>query len=117
MKPFLLLFVLLFVLSTHAQEHAPTVDVCRADAAVWARDLPLFKNLSAHELMSRAGEMSDCQTVDGVKEQDVPSLIRYIGYQHLEAFYRSQGEYRAVNFIIRHGLWKQFEKEDTTDNR
>lgn len=113
----LLVTFLLFPFPVQTQQHAPTVDVCRADAAVWERDLALFKDLSVQELMLRSGEMKNCETVDPDRENDISSLTRYIRYQHLESFYRSQGEYRAVNFIIRHGLWKQFEKEDTTDTR
>jgi len=53
-------FVLVFFISAAAlaQEHAPTVEQCRADAAVWADadfTIPPMK-----ELESRAKEMHDC---------------------------------------------------------
>lgn len=112
-----LLLLSLLLAPSMLQEHAPTVDTCRADSSVWNRDLPLYKGLSETELMKRAGEMSNCQTVDPAREGDTSSLLRYIGYQRLEVFYRGQSEFRAVNFITRHGLWKQFEKEDEPNSR
>ncbi len=67
--------------------------------------------------MKRSGEMFNCQTVDPPIKNDIPSLERTILYEQLYGFYKSQGEYRAVNFIVRHNMWKQFEKEDVPDSR
>lgn len=119
---------LLFVPELQAQEHAPAVDVCRADAAVWGKQpqadeylsqetkhltdgtpnsSPIAK-LSLQELILRSEEMNDCERVDE------PS---WRTYQNVIDFYHTVIFQRYHNFIIRHHLLEQFKAEDAAGIR
>jgi hypothetical protein len=125
MKSLLWLAGLLFAFaaSASAQQHAPTVDVCRADAAVWNaavmnRNPEASKTkLPYDELAARAIEMHDCLTVDPAHVGDAASIARMDTYSLLEADYTDEIASRAMHFIQRHGLGKQFLEEDAAGAR
>lgn len=50
-----------------AQEHAPTVEQCRADAAVWSAKNADISTPSDKELWARVREMNQCVEVDPVE--------------------------------------------------
>jgi hypothetical protein len=111
MKRFAL--VLLISAVTVAQEHAPTVEQCRADAAVWADadfTIPTMK-----ELLSRSKEMSDCLKVDPLKES------HEAGMKYIEFSQRFSVEYqnRTVHFLDRHdpAWYQKFLAEDAAGQR
>jgi hypothetical protein len=109
-------------------QHAPTVDVCRADVAVWwteyivsqyeksedglasggkyirnpAGDLPI------KEVSVRMNEMHDCENVD---TRDART------YSSAWGFYYGIIMERYQRFVERHGLHDQFMKEDAEGMR
>jgi hypothetical protein len=111
-----------------AQEHAPTVDVCRADRAVWdnteeetdyvkqetkhvndgTRNKNPIANLSFREINLRLREMAMCASVD---ETNLDK------YHDISQFYSSVVEDRYRSFIVRHHLMEQFRTEDAAGAR
>jgi hypothetical protein len=106
-----------------AQQHAPTIAVCRADVAVWndqslkieyqtAEDA-FNQNkttnhsgvgiLSVRDVSTRAHEMFDCSRVDSEKETT---------YLQAADFYTIVYDERVGHFLVRHNLWDQFFAED-----
>ncbi|MGA8230441.1 MAG: hypothetical protein WB795_03085 [Candidatus Acidiferrales bacterium] len=115
------LAVLAVAWPARAQEHAPTVETCRADLTAWngeisgywgageakhdsgVPDKSLVSGHSAAELLDRATEMGRCFTVDSPNGP---------AYEGLEGIYlRIIGD-RAQAFINRHRLGRSFYKED-----
>jgi len=110
------------------QEHAPTVDVCRADQAAWEdsqgwldyaqqelkheRDGAKNKNpaaqLSYDELLLREIEMGTCMKVDPPKADE---------YQEVWRFYKEVESDKYHHFIERHHLVDQFLREDAAGLR
>jgi hypothetical protein len=117
------LLVLLIATPEFAQQHAPTVNQCRADASVWNAAVmnhnPEFSKskLSVTELSLRQDEMHDCRSVDPERVGDSASFQRSDTYRLLEALYTNEIAWRASNFINRHGLWQQFLDEDAAGQR
>lgn len=128
MKPFPLFFGLLLVVSTTAQEHAPTAAQCQADVAVWGDSEIINQYLNAElysyqtktanraeisklgwqEVDAREAEMAVCPKVDpqGAK--------RYVDTAN---FYEMVMGHRLGDFVMRHNLWQQFSKEDAEGER
>ncbi len=123
MKLLLLLTAVLFASSASPQQHAPTADVCRADAAVWNaaimnHDPEASKTrLPYDEIAARAIEMHDCLNVDPAHAGDTASIARMDTYSGLEAVYTDEIASREMHFIQRHGLAKQFLEEDAAGAR
>jgi hypothetical protein len=111
-----------------AQEHAHSVESCRADLAVWGKkgdendyreqearqlhggaknDNPLTK-VTVQELVLRMGEMGNCRIVDKSQEQQYLDVLK---------FYSSIISDRMRNFLQRHNLVEQFLKEDAFGER
>lgn len=106
--------VLILASAAAAQQHAPTVEQCNADRAVWHNDwinnpVRAFKNLSYKELVLRRDEMVDCAVVD----KNSP----FNDYIFLPAVFVAERAARADSFISRHGLDKQFLDEDAAGAR
>jgi hypothetical protein len=121
MKKQLFILALVLLHPGFAQQHAPTVDVCRADASVWnaaVMNLPERSKakLSVEELGIRQNEMHDCLTVDKSQPAE-KSAAQHHTYQLLEADYTNEIEFRAMRFIRRHGLEQQFLREDAAGAR
>jgi hypothetical protein len=122
------LVALLFAPGLRTQQHAPTLDVCRADSAAWdniadrtdyydqeakhisndTRNTNPAMKLSAKELSLRVAEMGDCESVD-------TSNIHV--YANLLEFYDKVIEDRYRRFIVRHHLMEQFKTEDAAGAR
>lgn len=106
-------------------EHAPTVDVCRADSALWNAEAlsPKYhvENLSVQELLSRQTEMHKCGLVDRLDPTPQPDTINRISqtekYAFLFGFYGTEIAVRALDFIARHGLEQKFYAEDAAGAR
>lgn len=114
-----------FAVTAHAQRHAPTVEMCRADEAVWGRasDQQDYSHAQAEfatkgipnstpvaretmkEIFARMNEMTDCASVD-------PAPARQNAYLAVMTFYAEVGADRYRSFILRHNLWNQFMEED-----
>lgn len=120
--------LLCFPLASLPQQHAPTLQMCRADAAVWGNaqaetdyfnaeaervtygtpnPSPIEK-LPVTEVKSRMREMGECFEVD-------PSQQKV--YVAVDTFYGSVQGDRWLEFILRHHLMKQFEREDAEGER
>jgi hypothetical protein len=117
MKPFLLLAVLLFTPPPNAQQHAPTVDACRANAKALYAEVHRTKAIDTSYLSyfvwsSRAEEMSHCQDIDPAIDGNLESIRRGILYVGLENIARVAMIGELDNFIHRHGLQKQFIDDD-----
>ncbi len=130
MKPFLLIFGLLLVVPATGQKHAPILEQCMADVAVWGdigaqleyskaqfafiQDGTLNKTeinkLSMEELNERMSEMGDC-----IKEVD--PLTEAKDYESVVSFYQNIEGDRAYDFIVRHGLHDRFYLEDRQGKR
>lgn len=116
--------------SAGAQEvkHAPTVDVCRADAAVWWSNSVVDEyeksedelasngkyipnpvgDLPIKEVLARRTELIECEDVDKDNHHTYSSAI---------AFYSGVSSERYQRFLQRHGLFRQFVKEDAAGVR
>ena len=125
---FLAALTLLFCTPGFAQKHAPTVDVCRADVAVWYNtdisteyydaqrlwDTDKVPNrtdiakLPIQEATARQGEMLDCTKVDEEKKE--------IYFKASDFYYDILAD-RVMQFMVRHKLWDQFRKEDAAGQR
>src|SRR6266849_2054974 len=126
MKPFLLLFGLLFVVPATGQKHAhaPILEQCKADVAVWGdsgaqleyskAQLAFIEDgtpnkteinkLSMQELTERMSEMVDCM-------KEVDPVVEAKDYQSVMSFYQNIEGDRAYDFIVRHGLHDRFRVE------
>ena len=118
----------LFVLALCAsggvsQEHAPTVDMCRPDAALWYghemateyyNAQSLFNSdgvpnrtdsakLPLSEAIARMQEMFKCQRVDEQRKDN---------YLDVQLFYHEVMADRCFRFILRHHLKDQLDRED-----
>ncbi len=120
------LAVLAVALPAGAQEHAPTVETCRADLTAWngemsgywgageakhdsgLPDKSLVSSHTAAELLDRATEMGRCFTVDSPNGS---------AYEGLEGIYLQIVGDRAQAFINRHRLSRSFYKEDQAGMR
>jgi hypothetical protein len=106
--------------------HAPTLEVCRADANLWDNqdDFQAYKNnrvkilttgrdetpvgkISTNELGERANEMRDCY------EETSGSSIYFI----VRDFYEGVIGDRYEDFLARHHLLEQFSREDKEGKR
>ena len=119
---------LLFAPGLRTQEHAPTVDVCRADRAAWhnteeetdylnqetkhvsddLKNRNRIAKLSFKEITLREGEMATCASVDEPNHD---------GYFEMMKFYGDVRSDRYVSFIRRHHLMQQFIAEDAAGAR
>lgn len=110
------------------QQHAPTVDTCRADAAVWGNAQTRTEYFNAEtektrngtpnrtpiaqlpvtEIHARQREMYDCQEVDPVRGNS---------YFDIGNFYYDVQADRWLAFIVRHNLREQFQREDAAGKR
>jgi hypothetical protein len=133
MKKAFSLLALIFAfspLSTFAQQQSLTVARCRADAASWGNvdkfneylkvedqykdsQKPNPNNtelarLPMNEILKRAREMADCGDLDD--RTDAPYARTAYMYEHI------WGD-RMLNFLGRHNLWQQFQKEDAEGKR
>lgn len=118
----------LFATKTHTQEHAPTVDVCRADRAAWSdadeqtdyfnqetkyilggvRNANPILKLSFREISLRMTEMGSCMAVD---------VSNRLAYKGALDFYSRVSMDRYRRFVTRHHLLRQFLAEDAAGIR
>lgn len=110
----LCMFLLSLATSLLAQDHAPTVEQCRADQRLWLSqfDNPeLVNGLSYYQLSDRMGEMSECIAVD----RDDQS--RVLLYSETASRFNIKQMVRLRDFVKRHGLYDQFIAEDADGKR
>jgi hypothetical protein len=124
----LIVACLLFVPKAKAQQHAPTMDVCRADSALWDNSAeqtdyfnqetkrindrikntnPIAK-LTVREMSLRLTEMADCASVDDAKGDRYGEMVK---------FYASVIADRYHSYIVRHDLMSKFMAEDAAGAR
>jgi hypothetical protein len=114
MKLNLTLCVLLLSLipSLFSQDHAPTVEQCRADQRLWAAQLDgnpeIVRSLAYYQLNDRMGEMADCVAVDRDRE---------IVYADTAGRFNNRQMVRLLDFVKRHELHDQFIAEDAAGKR
>lgn len=108
-------FAGVFSLSAKAQDqtipHAPSVEQCRADAAVWV-DME-YKKPPLSQLNATLGEVLDCMKVDPI-EHGGSSFWKY---QQVNIKITSEYMTRMQDFISRHDLDNQFKSEDAQGKR
>jgi hypothetical protein len=108
-------FLLISAATVFAQEHAPTVEQCRADAAVWSAKDADIKTPTMRELWLRVHEMNQCLAVDPIESAHEHTL------EYLTVCRNVGDEYstRVVSFLNRHDAkWKrQFDAEDADGKR
>jgi hypothetical protein len=119
MKRILILIVLLFVtIPVFAQEHAPSVEQCRADASVWAKEDMTVPSMDV--LWAQAKEMSQCQDVDPFDTKNTDSYAKYF-VKYGDVIVKVAGEYhqRIIHFLESHvPSWKkQFDLDDSIGKR
>jgi hypothetical protein len=111
----LVLFSLLVSPPSFCQEHAPSVEECRADAAVWSAKDADINTPSNKELWARVHEMNQCLEVDS-RENAHDSFFKYVLVcNEVEREYSR----RVLDFLNRHNSnWKQqFDAEDAAGKR
>ena len=124
-KHWVMLVVLIFAVLVNAkpQQHAPTVETCRADVALWydanaateylkaetlhksdnIKNLTPIAKLQLYEVKARGLELRDCQSVD--KPQ-------FENYFEAADFYYIVMVDRYGSFLRRHHLMEQLMRED-----
>lgn len=127
-KCFVVAGLLLFAPVLRTQEHAPTVEACRADNALWhsAQEEADYLNqemkhiddgstnknpvakLPLKEIYLRMGELNKCFSVDERNSSR---------YFDTHRFYETVVTNRYFSFIVRHHLRSQFEAEDAAGAR
>ncbi len=104
--------LLFFPAISLAQDHAPTVEQCRADQRLWSEQFDSrpeeVSKLSFRKLIVRGKEMTDCAVVD---EEQIRAYNRTADSVQVEA-----GS-RLLNFVTRHNLMAQFIAEDNAGKR
>ena len=112
MKPTITLCALLLSITPLcAQDHAPTVEQCRADQRLWlvqSDDKEHVKGLSFAQINDRMIEMANCVAVD---------RDRAIMYSETGGRFANQETIRLLDFIRRHDLADQFWAEDAAGKR
>jgi hypothetical protein len=109
--------LLLVLASTTSPQinHAPTVEQCRADQALWTAELQASGGENKETFgvwTGRMQEMTDCFTVDSDKQSSPVN-----GYQSLTDLIVRVMLKRQIRFIARHGLMQQFQSEDEAGAR
>lgn len=103
---------MLLLVPAFGQDHAPTVEQCRADQRLWNRQLTdgteIIKSLTYYQLNDRMGEMADCVAVD-----DERAAI----YAMTSGRFNAQQMIRLRDFVKRHELYQQFIAEDAAGKR
>ena len=117
----LLFFVV--AIPSKAQQHAPTIDGCRADRTLWYEvsaateymkaetehmnngtpNRTPYAKLDLAEVLARVIEMGDCSSVDAERSG---------AYHEAQEFYASVYQDRVVSFLSRHHLMEQLKRED-----
>jgi hypothetical protein len=95
------LSILIAATATGGQQHAPTVDQCRADTAAWSHDD--IAKIPVVQVRARLTETGNCITVDASRKD---------WYQIVEGLYASELGSRMYDFLQRHNLVGQFIDED-----
>jgi hypothetical protein len=94
-----------------AQDHAPLPEQCNADAKLWhSADKATIDRLAYAELERRVNEMWDCYD-----SSTVPMAKEHFGT--VLTIYQAQEGNRMVEYLKRHGLTKDFLKEDAAGKR
>ena len=109
-----------------AQDHAPSVEMCRADRALWSDQMAEYEyaeadymnkglpdrsaimKLTFMQLNDRALEMGQCAIVDDSSDGE---------YNHLLSRISSARNDRYAFFVKRHNLYKQLLTEDSSGKR
>lgn len=105
-------------------KHAPTLDSCTADVNLWSSGmashsahqmLEATKSLTVHEMEERIVQLGDCYgAYPALRQTRVEELPVTIALQetYQEAIYE-----RLFNFLARHNLSAEFQKEDEAGTR
>jgi hypothetical protein len=101
------------LLGSQEVQHAPTVELCRADQKLWLSKLEepgntSLANVTFYELNGWSKEMSDCEKVD-------PEF--HFRYYNTLGEANSEQVLRLTDFLRRHNLWDQFIAEDLQGKR
>lgn len=117
------LLVILWVIKMVAQD-APTVEQCRADAAMWEPQpysRAFFDALSMAELDHRHTVLLQCGIVGATRHaRNMVTLTEAIEtdqWNQLDGLYNSHETGRLLSYIKRHGEWADFNKEDAAGQR
>lgn len=97
-------------------EHAPTVEQCRADQALWYDQLEQpspdwghsLPDISARSLYAMADQMTKCVAVDAEQIHK---------YNHTTQLISLVIGFRRADFMIRHNLEAKFFEEDNAGAR
>jgi len=124
-------FVIVFLVlasTVSTQEHAPNVDICRANQTAWGnaqakldygtkekqdvtqglKNTTAVAELSYRQLLSRRDEILTCASIDAPNSDQ---------YMKAFNFYAQVAGDRFENFIIRHNLMQRFLREDAAGLR
>jgi hypothetical protein len=115
MKPAVWVFASIILLATtisNSQDHAPTLEQCRADEKLWWDELnnvpAAISRLPFSKLVNRFGEMTDCGSVDDDRIAD---------YNRVAGSLTLKMQNRLLHFVDRHHLMGQFMAEDAAGKR
>lgn len=123
MKMTVLLFAILFSVSAFAQD-APTIEQCRADAAMWEPkpyNESFFDAQSMSDLEHRHTLLLACVIAGTARRSHnkvtFNEALETDQWNQLQSLYEGHEMGRLLNFIRRHGEWGQFNKEDAAGQR
>jgi hypothetical protein len=111
MKLITALAVLMFVAPAFAQDHAPTIEQCRADQLLWHSEFQKDRaavTLDYDTLLRRAHEMYDCAKVDSAHKEVYENTGDGAGWAI---------GIRVNHFMSRHSQWDKFFEEDAAGAR
>jgi len=117
MKRIILALILLSSVAVWGQEethHAPTAEQCKDDLVAWrAESKSDVLALPINTLLQRSAYLAQCYGVfqDSNDAESARSAATWQG------LYDNHAISRAMKFISRHGLSRQFEKEDAKGAR
>ena len=117
MKRIILILALLITVAAWGQEeihHAPNAEQCKDDLLVWrAESQTDVIALPINTLLQRSAYLAECYKA--LQDRNDTESARWaVTWQGL---YDNHPISRAMKFISRHGLSKQFEKEDAKGAR
>ena len=91
--------------------HAPTVEQCRADGALWIKTD--WHTLPMSKIWEMDREIEDCKTVDPIETSHQAGM----NYFQIGNAILAEYTVRLMHFVGRHNLQSQFDAEDESGKR
>jgi hypothetical protein len=120
------MLICIISMTAFAQEHAPTVEQCKADQALWGADHTQTAYNEAETRHVESGAVNRTEiamlSITQLKQRmrgmyECEDVVAMDPYHSTGNFYYSVIADRYLGFLIRHGLMPQLVKEDAAGER